>query len=74
MQVFYKLFKSFCEMPSIKPVDILAGIGKVFFFFGIGGVFIWLLFHMVAAFTVALLRPSGSLNLSLSSYIVISPT
>lgn len=40
MQVLYKLFKSFCERPSIK-VDTLAGIG--FFFFGVAG--------MVAAFT-----------------------
>ncbi|EPY73400.1 hypothetical protein CB1_010135001 [Camelus ferus] len=48
--VLYKLFKSFCEMPSIKPLDILAGIGK-FFLVGIGGIFIGLLFGMVAAFT-----------------------
>ncbi|KAM9669131.1 sodium/hydrogen exchanger 2-like [Dama dama] len=48
--VLYKLFKSFSEMPSIKPLDILAGIGK-FFLVGIGGIFIGLLFGMIAAFT-----------------------
>lgn len=50
MQVLYKLFKSFSEMPSIKPLDILAGIGK-FFLVGIGGIFIGLLFGMITAFT-----------------------
>lgn len=50
MQVLYKLFKSFCEMPSIKLVDILAAIGK-FFLVGIGGIFIGLLFGVFAAFT-----------------------
>ncbi|XP_062940760.1 sodium/hydrogen exchanger 2-like [Cynocephalus volans] len=48
--VLYKLFKSFCEMPSIKLVDILAAIGKIFLV-GIGGVFIGLLFGVFAAFT-----------------------
>ncbi|XP_044538744.1 sodium/hydrogen exchanger 2-like [Gracilinanus agilis] len=48
--VLYKLFQSFNEMPSITTVDILAGMGK-FFVVGIGGVFIGLLFGMVAAFT-----------------------
>nr|XP_005899491.1 PREDICTED: sodium/hydrogen exchanger 2 [Bos mutus] len=48
--VLYKLFKSFSEMPSIKSLDILAGIGK-FFLVGIGGIFIGLLFGMIAAFT-----------------------
>nr|XP_051682888.1 sodium/hydrogen exchanger 2-like [Oryctolagus cuniculus] len=48
--VLYKLFKSFCEMPSIKLVDILAAIGK-FFLVGIGGIFIGLLFGVFAAFT-----------------------
>uniref|UniRef100_F6PHK7 Sodium/hydrogen exchanger n=1 Tax=Monodelphis domestica TaxID=13616 RepID=F6PHK7_MONDO len=48
--VLYKLFQSFNEMSSITTVDILAGMGK-FFVVGIGGVFIGLLFGMVAAFT-----------------------
>nr|XP_020820276.1 sodium/hydrogen exchanger 2-like [Phascolarctos cinereus] len=48
--VLYKLFQSFSEMPSITTLDILAGMGK-FFVVGIGGVFIGLLFGMVAAFT-----------------------
>ncbi|XP_074059215.1 sodium/hydrogen exchanger 2-like isoform X2 [Macrotis lagotis] len=48
--VLYKLFQSFSEMPSITTLDLLAGIGK-FFVVGIGGVFIGLLFGMVAAFT-----------------------
>ncbi|XP_036595675.1 sodium/hydrogen exchanger 2-like [Trichosurus vulpecula] len=48
--VLYKLFQSFSEMPFITTLDILAGMGK-FFVVGIGGVFIGLLFGMVAAFT-----------------------
>ncbi|XP_006171587.1 sodium/hydrogen exchanger 2-like [Tupaia chinensis] len=48
--VLYKLFNSFCDMPSIKLVDILAAIGK-FILVGIGGVFIGFLFGMFAAFT-----------------------
>ncbi|XP_058514965.1 sodium/hydrogen exchanger 2-like [Ochotona princeps] len=48
--VLYKLFKSFCEMPSIKLLDVFAAIGK-FFLVGLGGVFIGFLFGMFAAFT-----------------------
>uniref|UniRef100_A0A803TAV4 Sodium/hydrogen exchanger n=1 Tax=Anolis carolinensis TaxID=28377 RepID=A0A803TAV4_ANOCA len=48
--VLYKLFRSFCEMPSIKTADVFAGIGK-FFVVGIGGVLVGLLFGMIAAFT-----------------------
>ncbi|XP_019573095.2 sodium/hydrogen exchanger 2 [Rhinolophus sinicus] len=50
--VLYKLFKYFCGMPSIKPLDILAGIGNFFFFLvGIGGIFTGFLFGMTVAFT-----------------------
>ena len=73
MKVLYKLFKSFSEMPSIKPLDILAGIGK-YFLVGIGSIFIGLLFGMVLPLPHTLPRPARSLNLSLSSYIAISPT
>uniref|UniRef100_A0A452IDU7 Sodium/hydrogen exchanger n=1 Tax=Gopherus agassizii TaxID=38772 RepID=A0A452IDU7_9SAUR len=48
--VLYKLFRSFCEMSTIKTVDVFAGIGK-FFVVGIGGVLVGLLFGMIAAFT-----------------------
>lgn len=49
-QVLYKLFRSFCEMPAIKTVDVFAGVGK-FFVVGIGGVLVGLTFGMTAAFT-----------------------
>nr|XP_013815653.1 PREDICTED: sodium/hydrogen exchanger 2-like [Apteryx mantelli mantelli] len=48
--VLYKLFRSFCEMPAIKTVDVFAGVGK-FFVVGIGGVLVGLTFGMIAAFT-----------------------
>uniref|UniRef100_A0A8C3KUA9 Sodium/hydrogen exchanger n=1 Tax=Calidris pygmaea TaxID=425635 RepID=A0A8C3KUA9_9CHAR len=48
--VLYKLFRSFCEMPTIKTVDIFAGVGK-FFVVGLGGVLVGLIFGMTAAFT-----------------------
>ncbi|KAM9269507.1 sodium/hydrogen exchanger 2-like [Cariama cristata] len=48
--VLYKLFRSFCEMPTIKSVDIFAGVGK-FFVVGLGGVLVGLTFGMTAAFT-----------------------
>ncbi|XP_025966819.2 sodium/hydrogen exchanger 2-like [Dromaius novaehollandiae] len=48
--VLYKLFRSFCEMPAIKTVDVFAGIGK-FFVVGTGGVLVGLTFGMIAAFT-----------------------
>ncbi|XP_074458249.1 sodium/hydrogen exchanger 2-like [Larus michahellis] len=48
--VLYKLFRSFCEMPTIKTVDIFAGVGK-FFVVGLGGVLVGLTFGMTAAFT-----------------------
>ncbi|KAK4810292.1 hypothetical protein QYF61_017339 [Mycteria americana] len=48
--VLYKLFRSFCEMPTIKSVDVFAGVGK-FFVVGLGGVLVGLIFGMTAAFT-----------------------
>ncbi|KAM9537776.1 sodium/hydrogen exchanger 2-like [Guaruba guarouba] len=48
--VLYKLFRSFCEMPTIKTVDVFAGVGK-FFVVGLGGVLVGLAFGMTAAFT-----------------------
>ncbi|XP_069723452.1 sodium/hydrogen exchanger 2-like [Phaenicophaeus curvirostris] len=48
--VLYKLFRSFCEMPAIKSVDVFAGVGK-FFVVGLGGVLVGLSFGMTAAFT-----------------------
>ncbi|XP_009988198.1 PREDICTED: sodium/hydrogen exchanger 2-like, partial [Tauraco erythrolophus] len=48
--VLYKLFRSFCEMPTIKTVDVFAGVGK-FFVVGLGGVLVGLTFGMTAAFT-----------------------
>uniref|UniRef100_A0A8C4VBN8 Sodium/hydrogen exchanger n=1 Tax=Falco tinnunculus TaxID=100819 RepID=A0A8C4VBN8_FALTI len=48
--VLYKLFRSFCEMPTIKSVDVFAGVGK-FFVVGLGGVLVGLTFGMTAAFT-----------------------
>ncbi|NWX19483.1 SL9A2 protein, partial [Aegotheles bennettii] len=48
--VLYKLFRSFCEMPTIQSVDVFAGVGK-FFVVGLGGVLVGLVFGMTAAFT-----------------------
>ncbi|XP_030057311.1 sodium/hydrogen exchanger 2 [Microcaecilia unicolor] len=48
--VLYNLFKSFCQMHTIKNVDIFSGIAN-FFLVGIGGVFIGIIFGFVAAFT-----------------------
>ncbi|XP_071613598.1 sodium/hydrogen exchanger 2-like [Heliangelus exortis] len=48
--VLYKLFRSFCEMPTINGVDVFAGVGK-FFVVGLGGVLVGLTFGMTAAFT-----------------------
>ncbi|NWT70938.1 SL9A2 protein, partial [Prunella himalayana] len=48
--VLYKLFRSFCEMPTIKSVDVFAGVGK-FFVVGLGGVLVGLSFGFTAAFT-----------------------
>ncbi|XP_057260742.1 sodium/hydrogen exchanger 2-like isoform X1 [Pezoporus wallicus] len=48
--VLYKLFRSFCEMPTIKTADVFAGVGK-FFVVGLGGVLVGLIFGMTAAFT-----------------------
>ncbi|XP_025910415.1 sodium/hydrogen exchanger 2-like [Nothoprocta perdicaria] len=48
--VLYKLFRSFCEMPAIKTMDVLAGVGK-FFVVGIGGILVGLAFGMISAFT-----------------------
>lgn len=70
MQVLYKLFKSFSEMPSIKPLDILAGIGK--FLVGIGGIFIGLLFGMIAAFYHTLYQDHRVMGTSLCLLIQLS--
>ncbi|XP_068013568.1 LOW QUALITY PROTEIN: sodium/hydrogen exchanger 2-like [Melanerpes formicivorus] len=48
--VLYKLFRSFCEMPAVKSLDVLAGVGK-FFVVGLGGVLVGLAFGLTAAFT-----------------------
>ncbi|XP_009994909.1 PREDICTED: sodium/hydrogen exchanger 2-like [Chaetura pelagica] len=48
--VLYKLFRSFCEMPTIKSMDVFAGVGK-FFVVGLGGILVGLTFGMTAAFT-----------------------
>uniref|UniRef100_A0A8C6JCI0 Sodium/hydrogen exchanger n=2 Tax=Melopsittacus undulatus TaxID=13146 RepID=A0A8C6JCI0_MELUD len=48
--VLYKLFRSFCEMPTIKTMDVFAGVGQ-FFVVGLGGVLVGLIFGMTAAFT-----------------------
>ncbi|XP_063278875.1 sodium/hydrogen exchanger 2-like [Prinia subflava] len=48
--VLYKLFRSFCEMPTIKSMDVFAGVGK-FFVVGLGGVLVGLSFGFTAAFT-----------------------
>uniref|UniRef100_A0A8C6YF63 Sodium/hydrogen exchanger n=1 Tax=Naja naja TaxID=35670 RepID=A0A8C6YF63_NAJNA len=48
--VLYRLFRSFCEMPTIRTVDVFVGIGK-FFVVGIGGLLVGLLYAVSAAFT-----------------------
>ncbi|XP_034290857.1 sodium/hydrogen exchanger 2-like [Pantherophis guttatus] len=48
--VLYRLFRSFCEMPTIRTVDVFMGIGK-FFVVGIGGLLVGLLYAVTAAFT-----------------------
>ncbi|EOB05831.1 Sodium/hydrogen exchanger 2, partial [Anas platyrhynchos] len=48
--VLYNLFKSFCQMSTIKVIDVFAGIAN-FFIVGIGGVLIGILLGFVAAFT-----------------------
>ncbi|XP_026530397.1 sodium/hydrogen exchanger 2-like [Notechis scutatus] len=48
--VLYRLFRSFCEMPTIRTVDVFVGIGK-FFVVGIGGLLVGLLYAVTAAFT-----------------------
>ncbi|XP_070808225.1 sodium/hydrogen exchanger 2-like [Pituophis catenifer annectens] len=48
--VLYRLFQSFCEMPTIRTVDVFMGIGK-FFVVGIGGLLVGLLYAVTAAFT-----------------------
>ncbi|XP_015266426.1 PREDICTED: sodium/hydrogen exchanger 2 isoform X1 [Gekko japonicus] len=48
--VLYNLFKSFCQMHTIKPIDVFAGIAN-FFIVGIGGVLIGIILGFVAAFT-----------------------
>ncbi|KAJ7419400.1 hypothetical protein WISP_54087 [Willisornis vidua] len=50
ISVLYKLFRSFCEMPTIKSVDVFAGVGQ-FFVVGLGGVLVGLSFGFTAAFT-----------------------
>ncbi|XP_063169833.1 sodium/hydrogen exchanger 2-like [Candoia aspera] len=48
--VLYKLFRSFCERPSVRTADVFVGIGK-FFLVGIGGLLVGLLYAVTAAFT-----------------------
>ncbi|ETE62882.1 Sodium/hydrogen exchanger 2, partial [Ophiophagus hannah] len=48
--VLYRLFRSFCEMPTIRTVDVFVGIGK-FFVVGVGGLLVGLLYAVTAAFT-----------------------
>ncbi|XP_058010616.1 sodium/hydrogen exchanger 2-like [Ahaetulla prasina] len=48
--VLYRLFRSFCEMPTIRTIDVFVGIGK-FFVVGVGGLSVGLLYAMTAAFT-----------------------
>ncbi|XP_069320345.1 LOW QUALITY PROTEIN: sodium/hydrogen exchanger 2-like [Eulemur rufifrons] len=72
--VLYKLFNYFCEMSSIKLVDILAAIGN-FFLVGMGGVFIGLLFGMFVAFTscftktIQVIKPLFVFSYSYLSYL-----
>ncbi|XP_070616244.1 sodium/hydrogen exchanger 2-like [Erythrolamprus reginae] len=48
--VLYRLFRSLCEMPTIRTVDVFVGIGK-FFVVGLGGLLVGLLYAVSAAFT-----------------------
>ncbi|XP_039225988.1 sodium/hydrogen exchanger 2-like isoform X1 [Crotalus tigris] len=48
--VLYRLFRSFCEMPTIRTADVFVGIGK-FFVVGVGGLLVGLLYAVTAAFT-----------------------
>ncbi|KAJ1198740.1 hypothetical protein NDU88_002579 [Pleurodeles waltl] len=48
--VLYKIFENFSKMPEILIVDIMAGVGK-FFVVGLGGIFVGLVFGVVAALT-----------------------
>ncbi|KAM3827452.1 sodium/hydrogen exchanger 2-like [Vipera latastei] len=48
--VLYRLFQSFCDMPTIRSADVFLGIGK-FFLVGIGGLLVGLLYAVTAAFT-----------------------
>ncbi|XP_001514675.2 sodium/hydrogen exchanger 2 [Ornithorhynchus anatinus] len=48
--VLYNLFKSFCQMTTIKTIDIFAGFAN-FFVVGIGGVLIGIFLGFIAAFT-----------------------
>uniref|UniRef100_A0A8C3QZW0 Sodium/hydrogen exchanger n=1 Tax=Cyanoderma ruficeps TaxID=181631 RepID=A0A8C3QZW0_9PASS len=49
--VLYKLFRSFCEMPTIKSMDVFARVGK-FFMVGLGGVLVGISFGFTATFTM----------------------
>lgn len=49
-QVLYNLFKSLCQMKTIEPIDVFAGIAN-FFVVGIGGVLIGTFLGFIAAFT-----------------------
>ncbi|XP_051878538.1 sodium/hydrogen exchanger 2-like isoform X2 [Pristis pectinata] len=48
--VLYKLFKTFCTMPSIGVSDILIGIIK-FFLVGFGGLLVGVIYGVIAALT-----------------------
>ncbi|XP_059832398.1 sodium/hydrogen exchanger 2-like [Hypanus sabinus] len=48
--VLYKLFKTFCIMPSIAVSDILVGIIK-FFLVGFGGLLVGVIYGIIAALT-----------------------
>ncbi|XP_043926883.1 sodium/hydrogen exchanger 2 isoform X2 [Protopterus annectens] len=48
--VLYNLFKSLCQMNTIKAIDIVVGVVQ-FFLVGIGGVLLGIIFGFVAAFT-----------------------
>ncbi|KAB1256687.1 Sodium/hydrogen exchanger 2, partial [Camelus dromedarius] len=50
IHVLYNLFKSFCQMKTIEPVDVFAGIAN-FFAVGVGGVLIGVFLGFIAAFT-----------------------
>ncbi|XP_041052102.1 sodium/hydrogen exchanger 2-like [Carcharodon carcharias] len=48
--VLYKLFKTFCTMPSVGVSDILVGIVK-FFLVGFGGLLVGITYGIIAALT-----------------------